>query len=239
MRAPMRTSRASSLQTSYYREPQWSRRFRRRSIHFSGTLKAACEEKPWTMLWQAENRKSTHHLIGLHVMPYQVFPLRKGDLPSVTDIYNAACRARESTQGPRPWTVNEMEEFLFGSHPSFESYTCVHKEGVVGWAALTRFRVREDIEHTAEMSLYVRESHRRKGIGGGLARTLLSRASMLNLHCIFAIVFRDMPNVVSFAERKCGFSIAGCLPEVFSHSGKHYDLLVCEWLVSQTRNASS
>ncbi|XSC42568.1 N-acetyltransferase family protein [Bradyrhizobium sp. RDT10] len=164
-------------------------------------------------------------------MSYQVRPLRKGDLSSVTEIYNAACRARESTQGTRPWSVEEMKEYLFETRPSFESYTCVDKDTVVGWTALTRYRVREDVKHTAEMSLYVQESFRRKGIASALAHTLLNRASILNLHCIFAIVFKDMPHVVSFAERKCGFSVAGCLPEVFSDSGKHYDILVFERVI--------
>ncbi|MFG3594565.1 GNAT family N-acetyltransferase [Bradyrhizobium sp. RDI18] len=164
-------------------------------------------------------------------MSYQVRRLRTGDLPSVTEIYNAACHARESTQGTRPWSVKEMQEFLFESHPSFESFTCVDKGAVVGWTALTRYRVREDVKHTAEMSLYVQESFRRKGVGSVLAYTLLNRASLLNLHCIFAMLFKDMPDSISFAERKCGFSVAGCLPEIFSCSGKHYDLLVLERLI--------
>ncbi|EHH04867.1 putative phosphinothricin acetyltransferase [Mesorhizobium amorphae CCNWGS0123] len=121
-----------------------------------------------------------------------------------------------------------MREFLFESHPSLESYTCVDKGAVVGWTAFTPFRVKEDADQTAEMSLYVQEAFRRKGIGTALAKTLLNRAAILDLHCIFAIVFKDMPNVISFAERKCGFSVAGCLSELFSDRGKHYDLLVLE-----------
>lgn len=163
-------------------------------------------------------------------MSYQVRSLRATDLPSVTEIYNIACHARESTQGTRPWSLKEMNEFLFESTPSFESYACVDNGTVVGWTALTRYRVREDINETAEMSLYVRPVFRRMGIGSALARTLLARASILNLHCIFAIVFRDRPNVVSFAERKCGFSVSGCLPGVFSDGAGHCDLLVFERL---------
>lgn len=164
-------------------------------------------------------------------MSYEVRPLRTGDLPSVTEIYNAACRAKESTQGTRLWSVKETEEFLFESHPSFESYTCVAKGAVVGWTAFTRYRVREDLKHTAEMSLYVQESFRRKGIGSALAHTLLNRASILNVHCIVAMAFENRPNDVAFAERKCGFSVAGCLPEVFSDGGKHFDVLVLERLI--------
>ncbi|MEI9401961.1 GNAT family N-acetyltransferase [Mesorhizobium argentiipisi] len=161
-------------------------------------------------------------------MLYQVRPLRAGDLPSVTEIHNLACCARESTEGKRPWSIRKMREFLFEAHPSLESYTCVANGVVVGWTAFTPFRVKEDADHTAEMSLYVHQSFRRKGIGTALAQTLLNRAAMLDLHCIFAIVFKDMPGVISFAERKCGFSVAGCLPEVFSDGKKYYDLLVLE-----------
>ncbi|MFA1621998.1 N-acetyltransferase family protein [Rhizobium mongolense] len=165
-------------------------------------------------------------------MSYQVRPLATGDLRSVTKIHNAACRAGESTEGTRPWSIQEMREFMFESRPLFESYTCVDKGAVVGWTALTRFRVKEDAKHTAEMSLYVQEAFRRKGIGSALAQTVLNRASMLNLHCIFAMVFKEATGVISFAERKCGFSVAGCLPEVFSDGEKHYDIFVLEKLIS-------
>ncbi|WP_083219203.1 GNAT family N-acetyltransferase [Bradyrhizobium icense] len=164
-------------------------------------------------------------------MRYEVRRLHTGDLPSVTELYNAASRARESTQGTRPWSVKEMKEFLFETCPSFESYTCIDNGDVVGWTALTRHHANDGVKHTAEMSLYVQESFRRKGIGSALAHTLLSRASTLNLHCILAIVFKDMPDVVSFAERKCGFSVAGCLPEAFPDSGKYHDVLVLEKLM--------
>ncbi|WP_284276137.1 GNAT family N-acetyltransferase [Bradyrhizobium iriomotense] len=164
-------------------------------------------------------------------MPYEVRPLLTSDLLEVTEIYNAACRARESTQGSRSWSIKEMNEFLLERRASFEAYTCVEKGSVVGWAAFTRLRG-EDAEQTAEMSLFVQASFRRKGIGSALASTLLNRSNALNLHCIFAMAFKDMPHVVSFAERRCGFSIAGCLPEIFTHNGKHYDILVFERLIA-------
>ncbi|ASY61067.1 putative acetyltransferase (plasmid) [Sinorhizobium sp. CCBAU 05631] len=125
-----------------------------------------------------------------------------------------------------------MQEFLFESRPALASFVCVDKGSLVGWTAFTPFRVKEDAEHTAEMSLYVHGSFRRKGVGMALAHTLLNRASLLDLHCIFAIVFKEMPEVVSFAERNCGFSVAGCLPEVFSDNGKYYDVLVLERLIA-------
>lgn len=171
------------------------------------------------------------NVVGGCGMPYQLRPLRLGDLRCVTDIYNTACNARESTEGTRSWSVAEMKKFLFQTRPVFESYLCSFQGAVVGWAAFTRYRVKEDVEHAAEMSLYVKEQFRRRGIGTALAHTLLNRAHVLDLHCIFSVVFKDRPYVVSFAEKKCGFSIAGCIPEVFSDRGKCYDVLFLEKLV--------
>lgn len=165
-------------------------------------------------------------------MSYRVRVLRTDDLPIVTEIYNAACHAKESTHGRRLWGVREMNDFLFESSPAFEAYTCVDNGTVVGWTALTRYSVREDVEHTAEMSLYVQRSFRRRGIGSILANTLLHRAEFLNLHCIFAMVFADMPHAVSFAEKQCGFLVTGRLPEIFSDSGKYSDILVFEKLLA-------
>lgn len=124
-----------------------------------------------------------------------------------------------------------MKEFLLESRPSFASYACVDSGAVVGWAALTRYRVREDVRHTAEMSVHVLKSFRGRGIGSALARTLMDQAPLLDLRCVFAMVFKDMPEAAAFAERRCRFSAAGCLPEVFSDSGKHYDILVFERII--------
>jgi L-amino acid N-acyltransferase YncA len=164
-------------------------------------------------------------------MSHELRPLQTGDLASVTEIFNAACHSRESTHGMRPWSVEEMGTFLFESPPVFESYACVDKGVVVGWAALTRHHVREGFKHTAEISLYVQHSSRRKGIGSALAQTVLNRASALDLHCILAIVFRDMPGVVSFTEKKCGFLAAACLPEAFPDKEGFHDILIFEKLI--------
>lgn len=165
-------------------------------------------------------------------MLHQVVPLRTEDLQAVTDIYNAACHARESTQGTRSWSLDDMNTFLFETRPSFGSYSCVINGAVVGWAAFTRYSVKEDVKHTAEMSLYVQKPFRRMGVGTALANTLLKRARILDLHCIFALVFKEPPYVASFAKGKCGFSVVGCLPEIFSNKGEHYDLLVLEKLIT-------
>lgn len=164
-------------------------------------------------------------------MRYEMRRLEVGDLPKVTQIYNAACRARESTQGTRQWSVAEMNNFLFELRPSFLSYKCINKEGVIGWAALTRHHDNDGLKQTAEISLYVQQVFRRKGIGSALASAVLGQASAANLHCILAMVFKDMPATISFAEGKCGFSVAGCLPEAFPRTGKYYDVLILQRLL--------
>ncbi|WP_092304013.1 GNAT family N-acetyltransferase [Bradyrhizobium sp. Ghvi] len=161
-------------------------------------------------------------------MTYELRPIRADDLLSITGIYNAA---RESTRGTRSWDVSEMKQFLFASRPSIEGYACVDGDAVVGWSALTRHHAGEGLKHTAEMSLYVQEDLRRRGIGALLANTLLERAPTLNLHCILALALKDTPDVLSFAQIKCGFSVAGCIPELFSDGERHYDIVVFEKLI--------
>lgn len=164
-------------------------------------------------------------------MRYEVRRLQTSDLPEVTDIYNAAYRDRESTQGTRPWSVTEMKDFLFALRPSFVSYTCIRNGSVIGWTTLTRHHVNEGLRHTAELSLYVQGQCRGKGVGSVLAQTVLSRSNTAKLHCILATAFADLPKAISFAERKCGLSVAGCLPGALHHSGTNYDILVLQRLM--------
>jgi L-amino acid N-acyltransferase YncA len=158
--------------------------------------------------------------------------MQADDLPSMTSIFNAACRSRESTHGMRPWGIDEMSKFLIESPPVFESYVGVNDGAVVGWAALTRHHVRDGYKHTAEMSLYVEPSFRRKGMGTALAEKILSRASALNLHNILAVVFKDVPYVIASAEKRFSFSIAACFPEAFDDNGRYHDILILEKLVA-------
>lgn len=97
--------------------------------------------------------------------------LQTGDLPEVTDIYNAACRHREATQGIRAWRSAEINEFLFALRPSFVSHTCIRKGDVIGWTALTRHHVNEGVRQTAEMSLHVQGSSRRRSWVSACARS--------------------------------------------------------------------
>lgn len=171
----------------------------------------------------------SHEIRGSE-MRYEVRRLQTVDLPEVTDIYNAASRDRESTQGSRPWSVAEMNEFLF-ARPSFVAFACISNGGVIGWTALTRHHDNEGLRQTAEMSLYVQGSFRRQGVGSSLAHAVLSRPSTANLHCILAMIFADIPKVITFAERKCGLSVAGCLPRAFPSNGANYDILVLQKLL--------
>ncbi|WP_183257746.1 GNAT family N-acetyltransferase [Bradyrhizobium sp. CIR48] len=164
-------------------------------------------------------------------MRYELRRLRECDLPEVTEIYTAACRDRESTQGTRRWSVAEMHEFIFARRPSFVSYTCIRKGNVIGWAALTQHHVNEGVRQTAELSLFVQGPFRSKGVGSALARAILRQPRTDNLHCVLAMTFADAPNAIAFAERKCGLSIVGCLPGAFSHGEKNYDILVLQRLL--------
>ena len=124
-----------------------------------------------------------------------------------------------------------LERHSFHRFPGLHRFHAHDGAVVVGWTALTRHHVREGFKHTAELSLYVKHSSRRKGVGSILAHAVLSRAPTLNLHSVLAVAFKDMPNVVSFAETKCGFSVAACLPDAFPDKETYYDILVFEKLI--------
>lgn len=115
--------------------------------------------------------------------------------------------ASETPQGTRPWSVKRMRECLFEEVPSFESYTCVDASVVVGWTALTRFRLRKTLKHAAGTSLMFQSQVRRRELGQPCAYSL-TRERILNLR-ISVFVFKDMPDSVFFAGQ-CGLSAAGC-----------------------------
>ena len=113
------------------------------------------------------------------------------DLPAIVEIYNQAIRMKSATADTVPVTLDERGAWLAGHDPShYPVFVAVLDDAVVGYCSLSPYRAgRMALRHTAEISYYIHEKHRRKGIGSMLIEHAIRAGPRFGLKTLFAILF--------------------------------------------------
>jgi L-amino acid N-acyltransferase len=141
------------------------------------------------------------------------------DLGYITEIYNDAVLRTVATFDTAPKTVEEQGAW-FSSHDTNHPVLVAAKNGCVeGWASLSKYSDRCAYSGTAEVSLYVKEECRGRGIGRKLLRAVVARGEAAGLHTIIArIVEGNKPSISLFESE--GFDHVGLMKEVGCKFGK-------------------
>lgn len=100
-------------------------------------------------------------------------------------------------------------------------------EGVVGWAALARVSSRKVYGGVAEVSVYVGDTFRGKGIGKALLKQLIAQSEQKGLWTLQASIFPE--NIASLALHKiCGFREIGTRQRIGKIHGIWRDTVILE-----------
>jgi phosphinothricin acetyltransferase len=144
----------------------------------------------------------------------QIRDATEADLPAIVEIYNAAIASRISTAQLEPVTVARQREW-FGAHsPAQYPIWVVELEGgLAGWLSFSEFLPRCAYRGTAELSLYISEQFRRRGLGRRLLQEAIGRAPQLERHSLVGLIFdHNHPSIALF--RAAGFERWGLLPGI-------------------------
>ncbi|MDG6986063.1 MAG: N-acetyltransferase [Nitrososphaerota archaeon] len=119
-------------------------------------------------------------------MTYVTRPGEEKDIQSLLEIYNDAVENSTSTFDLEPQTTDQRSAW-FKEHTGEHPLVVVEDDGlVVGYATLSAFRDKPAYSKTAESSVYVRNSHRGKGIGRAAMDAIISKARELGFHTMVA-----------------------------------------------------
>jgi phosphinothricin acetyltransferase len=148
---------------------------------------------------------------------------RREDLPAVTAIYNDAVARTTGTFDTEPKTLAEQDEWFDrhgASHP-----VIVAEEGgrVVGWASLSPYSDRCAYARTAEVSVYVDEAARGRGIAGALLDELLRLGRAAGLAQALSRIAAGNESSLRLHARR-GFVETGRLRRVGEKFGKVLDV---------------
>jgi L-amino acid N-acyltransferase YncA len=138
----------------------------------------------------------------------------EADLPAIVDIYNEAIRGRISTaqldevsvEQRRPW----FRQHSATSHPLWVAEI----EGdVAGWFSFHPFIKRAAYRGTVEISVYVSDKFRRRGVARSLLERAIQHSSQLKVNALLGLIFEHNRPSLHLFERM-GFERWGLLPRV-------------------------
>jgi len=140
---------------------------------------------------------------------------RLEDLPVINEIYNQAVQQRFCTAHLEPVDLKEREHWFTTHDPAhFPVFVVVAEEKVVGWASLGPYREdRQALAHVAEVSYYVDEKVRWKGVGSMLLEHAMRVASDYGFTVLIAILLNRNPASIGLLL-KFGFEEWGRMPGI-------------------------
>ncbi len=154
---------------------------------------------------------------------------RESDLPAIIKIYNAAIATRMSTAQLEPVTLESRQNWLKDHSAGRHPFWVVEIDGkIAGWLTLKSFLPRCAYRDTAEVSVYVDEKFRRRGVGRAMLAEAISRAPELGIAAIVGLIFaHNQASLQLFAE--LGFEKWGLLPRVARLDDVERDLTIMGW----------
>lgn len=148
------------------------------------------------------------------------------DLPAIVDIYNSTIPGRMVTADLTPVSVESRLPW-FHAHQAERRPLWVVREGgeLVAWVSLSDFYGRPAYNGTAEVSIYLAESSRGRGMGKHLLQQVVALAPQYGVENLLGFIFgHNEPSLALF--RKQGFSEWAHFPKVAVLDGVHRDLII-------------
>ena len=166
-------------------------------------------------------------------MPSYVHRLaRRDDLPVIVNIYNSTIASREVTADTEPVSVASREAWFAEHTPERRPLWTIHDSAdtsenpaVIGWMSYSNFYGRPAYSGTAELSIYIDEAWRGKGIGKYCLEQAIAFAPEIKVHTLLGFIFgHNVPSLALF--RKFGFQTWANFPRVANLDGIERDLII-------------
>jgi phosphinothricin acetyltransferase len=154
------------------------------------------------------------------------------DLPVIVDIYNSTVASREVTADTEPVTVESREGWFADHNPARRPLWVIHaaddsaaEPAILGWMSYSNFYGRPAYSGTAELSIYIAEAARGKGIGRYCLEQAIAFAPSIDVHTLLGFIFGHNEASLSLF-RKFGFDMWANLPRVANLDGIERDLII-------------
>ncbi|PKR85288.1 GNAT family N-acetyltransferase [Heyndrickxia camelliae] len=148
------------------------------------------------------------------------------DLPMIVDIYNSTVSSRNVTADTEPVSINDRIAWFKEHNPEKRPLWVVEYEGEIGgWVSLQSFYGRPAYNGTAEVSIYLHQNFRGKGLGKKILNKVLEECPKFQIDTLLGFIFaHNEPSIRLFSS--FGFEKWAHLPEVANLDGIKRDLVI-------------
>ena len=150
----------------------------------------------------------------------------ESDLPAIIRIYNAAIATRMATAQLESVTLEARRDWLKQHSPDRHPFWVAEiGRQIAGWLTLKAFLERCAYRGTAEVSVYVAERFRRRGIARALLSQAIASAPSLQISAIVGLIFAHNDSSLRLFEQ-LGFEKWGLLPRIARLDEHERDLTI-------------
>jgi len=150
------------------------------------------------------------------------------DLATIVAIYNSTVASREVTADTEPVSVDSRLPWFHDHQPDRRPLWVIEetgRDGIIGWISYSNFYGRPAYAGTAEVSIYIAEAWRGKGVGRYALQEAIDFAPQVNVHTVLGFIFgHNKPSLALF--EKFGFETWANLPRVANLDGIERDLVI-------------
>jgi L-amino acid N-acyltransferase YncA len=150
-------------------------------------------------------------------------PVNPNDAAAIAEIYNYYIKNTHHTFETEPLTGEEMRERIAEISEKYPFLVAEEDSEILGYTYATQFRLRQAYAYSAEVSIYVKNEAKQKGIGTRLYMQMFEALAETDVHAIVAGI--SLPNDASvlFHER-LGFTKVAHFREVGYKLGRWIDV---------------
>ncbi|CAN5765965.1 GNAT family N-acetyltransferase [soil metagenome] len=151
------------------------------------------------------------------------------DSAQIAEIYNYYILNTHHTFETEPLSAEEMKERIVENSENYPFLVAEFEGELQGYVYATQFKLRQAYKHSAEVSIYVRNQAKQKGIGSALYKKLLEELAETDVHAIMAGI--SLPNEASVKfHEKLGYEKVAHFKEAGYKLGRWVDVGFWEML---------
>lgn len=175
-------------------------------------------------------------------MAIRLANINEAEIARINDIYNESAAKKFLTADTEPTSLTDRIRWLLSfNQTEYPVYVAVQNYQVVGWISVRPYREgRAALKYTKELSYYIAEEWKGKGIGSQLLQYVIEQSAQLKVKNLIAIVLEKNEVSIKLLE-KHKFKRWGFLPAVADFNGEtcghiYFGLGLHENIKNQSRN---